>query len=144
MAKRSVAERAAKDRDKASSGRRTPIRVGAAAALLIGVGAAVVLLPRDHTPARVSFSVVAPAEGAVVGSPVRLDVALRGATIGTPTSGRDHLHIWVDGAGPVADYTGSDTTLPLPPGPHTLIVQLAGPDHAPLLPDASVRFAVRP
>lgn len=89
-----------------------------------------------------SFTIAAPAAGATVTSPVLVKVTLHGAQIGKPSSGLDHLHIAVDGGEPTPVYDGPQLSLRLAPGKHTVEVDLAGPDHQPLLPPKSVTFVV--
>lgn len=90
-----------------------------------------------------TFAITAPAAGAVVGSPVSVVVDVKGARIGKPTDGLDHLHISVDGGPVIAVYKNGPISLPMPAGKHTVAVELAGPTHQPLEPPKSVAFSVK-
>lgn len=90
-----------------------------------------------------SFSISSPIAGSTVSAPVDLRVTLRGSTLGVPTDGLDHLHVSVDGGQLLALYESPDLSLPLSQGKHTVVVELAGPSHQPLLPAESVSFVVR-
>lgn len=94
----------------------------------------------DATP---SFAIVSPETGTTVGSPVQLSVAVKGAGLGWPITGRDHLHVAIDGGSVEAVYEDRLLSLPLVPGRHTVVVELAGPSHAALLPPKYVTFTVR-
>lgn len=118
------------------------MRVAIALVAAGALSAALVLRSDGHSSSGVAIGIVAPLTGATVASPVTLDVSARGAKIGTPSEGLDHLHISLDGGLPIADYNSTQPVLPIPPGEHTLTVELAGPDHAPLLPARSVSFTV--
>lgn len=89
------------------------------------------------------FSIVAPTEGAVVSSPVKVVIKVVNAEIGKPTDGLDHLHLSIDHGPEQAIYENRTMSLPMTPGAHTLDVELAGPTHAPLLPPKSVSFTVQ-
>lgn len=90
----------------------------------------------------VNFEIAAPVAGSVVSNPVQLDVTLTQAEIGLPSMGLDHLHVAVDGGKEQAIYQPGVITLQLPPGEHTLSVELAGPNHRALLPAKQVTFTV--
>lgn len=90
----------------------------------------------------VSFAIVSPAESATVSSPVKLGVTLKDTELGWPITGRDHLHVSVDGGPARAIYKNRVLNLPLSPGEHVIGVDLAGPTHASLLPPRYVRFTV--
>ncbi|MBB6085492.1 hypothetical protein [Castellaniella defragrans] len=111
------------------------IATGSMALLLFSGKALSVTLP--------SFVIQSPAQGAVVNSPVILQIDVQGATIGQPIEGLDHLHLSVDGGSEVAIYRNGLLRLPLAPGKHTIFVELAGPTHEGLLPPKSVAFTVR-
>lgn len=115
------------------------VAAAAAAALWLG-GAGGALQAQMVQP---SFTIAAPAAGATVGSPVLVKVTMRGAQIGKPSSGLDHLHITVDGGEPTPIYDKPELSVRLAPGKHTVVVDLAGPDHQPLAPPKSVSFVVR-
>lgn len=90
-----------------------------------------------------SFTILSPAAGAVINSPVILQVEVQGARIGLPIQGLDHLHLSVDGGSEIAIYQNGLMRLPLSPGKHLLLVELAGPTHEGLLPPKNVSFTVR-
>ncbi len=92
---------------------------------------------------QVSFAITSPLANSTVSAPVDLAVALTGSQLGEPSAGRDHLHISIDGGRPLALYDRSEVGLPLPRGPHTVAVELAGPNHRPLLPPQFVSFVVQ-
>jgi len=76
-----------------------------------------------------SITVTSPSDGATVTSPVVLNLAVTGAQIGTPDTGKMHFHIYVDGS---SKYTIAYTTrasVPVPAGKHTLKIVLAEPNH---------------
>ena len=119
------------------------VRAAIAVAVVAVVAAAVALQAGGATgDAGPSFTIRTPTDGATVTSPVLLDVSLQRAKLGLPENGLDHLHLSLDGGLPIAEYSSSRLPLQIPPGRHTLTVELAGPDHAPLLPSRSVTFAV--
>ncbi len=89
------------------------------------------------------FAILSPAQGAVINSPAILQIEVKDARIGQPIEGLDHLHLSVDGGSEIAVYQNGLMRLPLDPGKHTLLVELAGPTHEGLLPPKSVSFTVR-
>ena len=89
-----------------------------------------------------SFAITSPMEGTTVSSPVQLRIALAGAKIGRPSDGLDHLHVEVDDGEVQAIYDRSALTVRLPRGQHTIMVDLAGPDHQSLAPPQLVTFFV--
>ena len=125
-----------------------PGRRGILARLVIGAamlavgGVLIALRDGGGSDTGVTFTINAPTDGASVTSPVTLDLALRGARLGSPTEGRDHLHLSLDGGPPIAEYTSTRLPLQIPSGHHTLTIELAGPDHTPLLPERTVTFTV--
>ncbi len=111
---------------------------------IVAIGGAMLAQGSGNQPSAVSFLITSPASEATVSSPVPLGVKLRGAQLGSPTDGLDHLHIAVDGGQTVAIYESPVPSLRLPPGRHTLMVELAGPDHRALTATQPVTFVVRP
>lgn len=95
------------------------------------------------TPAP-SFQIESPTSATSVRSPVSVKILVRGATIGSPEDGLDHLHIAVDHGDVVPVYKMPVAPLKLAPGQHTLEVELAGPDHQPLTAPQTVTFTVKP
>jgi hypothetical protein len=78
-----------------------------------------------------SVSITSPADGATVGSDVEVSWDTS-EQLGPPDSGRDHVHVFVDGHS--NDYTvvggNSFTVEGLSPGQHTLDVTLQHADHS--------------
>lgn len=118
------------------------IRVAAGVTTLAVAGALIAVRAGSGSDPGATLTINAPRDGATVTSPVTLDVALHGAKLGAPGDGLDHLHLSLDGGQPIADYDSSRLPLQITPGRHTLTIELAGPDHAPLLPQQSVTFTV--
>ena len=74
-------------------------------------------------------TITSPADGARVGRSVEVRMDL-GFPIGEPDTGRQHIHLHVDGS---SDYEISykDThTLHLDPGKHTIVAVVANADHS--------------
>lgn len=90
-----------------------------------------------------AFTIASPEDGVTVSSPVQLAVTLKDTELGWPFTGRDHLHISVDGGPTRAVYESRVLSIPLAPGKHVIGVDLAGPIHASLLPPKYVHFTVR-
>lgn len=90
----------------------------------------------------VAFEILAPAEGATVQRPVQIELSVTGAEIGRPADGLDHVHVAVDGGPASSIYQPGPITLDLPPGKHTVMVEIAGPNHRALLPAKDVSFTV--
>ena len=90
-----------------------------------------------------SFAIASPISGTTVDSPMQLRIAVAGAKIGKPSDGLDHLHVKVDDGDVQAIYYPSAPTVLLSNGQHTIIVDLAGPDHQSLTPPKFVTFFVR-
>ncbi len=74
---------------------------------------------------------------------MQLRIAVAGAKIGNPSDGLDHLHVTVDDGEVQAIYYPSAPTVLLSSGQHTIIFDLAGPDHQSLTPAKFVTFYVR-
>lgn len=90
----------------------------------------------------VAFDILAPAEGATVKRPVQLELSLSGAEVGRPADGLDHVHVAVDGGRARSIYQPGPIPLDLAPGKHTVMVEIAGPNHRALLPAKHVSFTV--
>lgn len=119
------------------------IRIAAGVAILAVVGAVIATQAGNGSDPAAAFTINAPTDGATVSSPVTLDVTLQaGSRLGSPSDGLDHLHLSLDGGQPLAEYSSSRLPLQIPPGRHTLTVELAGPDHGPLSAPQSVSFTV--
>lgn len=121
------------------------IRVVVSLVALLSIG--IWLMTRGSTSDRPdeagrALTIISPVAGKVMGAPVRVDIGLVGSTLGRPSSGLDHLHVSIDGYPPQAVYASPDFTISMESGKHTLAVELAGPDHLPLLPAQSVSFIV--
>lgn len=117
-------------------------KFGACAAIVAGALLAGGL-PVAAQAATPSFEIVSPKAGSTVSDPVKLDVAVTGVAIGTPSSGADHLHVSVDGGEAQPVYKNQVFSLKLAPGKHTIAVELAYPTHQAALPPKSVTFTVR-
>ena len=116
-------------------------------ALLAAAPAAVAEFPRQSAPEGAAVYFVAPEDGAVVSSPVRVVFGLRGmgvAPAGTqaPDTGHHHLlvgrpHVAMDAPLPASDQVlhfgggQTETVLELPPGPHALQLVLGDYAHIP-------------
>ncbi|MBS0211714.1 MAG: hypothetical protein JSR26_00855 [Proteobacteria bacterium] len=90
-----------------------------------------------------AFAIASPKAGATVTSPVSVVVTVAGVKLGKSTDGLSHLHLSVDGGPTKPVYKEGPVRFTLPPGKHTLHVELAGPTHQPLLPAQSVTFTVK-
>ena len=90
------------------------------------------------------LSILAPADGATVTPPVKLRISTN-APIGAPDTGKDHVHVFLDGRTqrytvvPSTTYTLSS----LPSGKHTISVTLQHADHSPAGADAQVTVTVK-
>ena len=76
-----------------------------------------------------SISETSPSDGATVSSPVVLNLAVTGAEIGTPDTGKMHFHIYVDGSSKYTIAYTTEASVPVPAGKHTLKIVLAEPNH---------------
>lgn|SRR5690625_3934464 len=88
------------------------------------------------------FEIMFPEEGATVSSPVALEVSVSGADIGRPSAGLNHIHVAVDDGKARSIYETGPISLDLEPGEHTVMVEIAGPNHRALLPPKHVTFTV--
>lgn len=113
-------------------------------AVIVAIGGARLAQSSGSQATAASFLITSPASGATVSSPVPWAVKLQSAQIGSPTDGLDHLHISVDGGETLAVYETPVPPLRLSPGRHTVMVELAGPDHRALTTTQSVSFIVKP
>ena len=127
------------------NGGGTMIRVVVSLAALLSIGGWLMTRgsPSDRPDeAGRSLTIISPVAGKVIGTPVRVHIGLVGSTLGQPSNGLDHLHVSIDGSPPQAVYANPDFTISMEPGKHSLAVELAGPDHLPLLPPQAVSFIV--
>jgi len=76
-----------------------------------------------------TITVTSPSDGATVSSPVVLNLAVTGAEIGTPDTGKMHFHIHVDGSSKYTIAYTTEASVPVPAGKHTLKIVLAEPNH---------------
>jgi len=76
-----------------------------------------------------SISVTSPTDNATVSSPVVLNLAATGVKIGTPDTGDDHFHVYVDGSSKYTIVYTKEASIPVPAGKHTLRIVLAEPNH---------------
>lgn len=137
--RRAEAEEAQRKRSRRN---RLLLRVAGIVAAAAVIGGVVLLRAGHQAAAATGFQIVSPAAGATVSSPVQVRVALRGARLGTPSTGLDHLHVSIDGGEPVALYQMPELSVPLAPGPHVIAVQLADASHEGILPVQTVSFRV--
>lgn len=117
--------------------------LGAGAAIATGLLLAGAAPATAVAAAAPTFEIVSPKADSTVTDPVKLDIAVQGVAIGTPSTGDDHLHVSIDGGPVQAVYHNRVFDLKLPPGKHTIGVELAYPTHAPALPPKFVTFTVR-
>lgn len=108
-----------------------------AAALILATG-----LVYGAEQGEVGFEIVFPDDGATVSSPVALEVSVSGADIGRPSAGLNHIHVAVDDGKAKSIYEKGPISLDLEPGEHTVMVEIAGPNHRALLPPKHVTFTV--
>jgi len=90
-----------------------------------------------------SISVTSPANGATVSSPVVLNLAAKGAEIGTPDTGKMHFHIYVDNSSQYTIAYTTEASVPVPPGKHTLRIVLAEPNHTETSTTTSITVTVK-
>jgi hypothetical protein len=90
-----------------------------------------------------ALTITSPDDGANVDVPFTLEWD-SAEELGPPESGKDHVHVFVDGQS--NDYTvvgGNEFELKdLPPGEHTIDVTLQHADHSPVGPEASITVLV--
>jgi len=74
-------------------------------------------------------TITSPAAGAHVGEsvPVKMDL---GFPIGSPDTGRQHIHLHVDGSSQYTIAYKATQTLHLSPGQHTIVAVVANADHS--------------
>jgi hypothetical protein len=81
-----------------------------------------------------SIGLASPTDGATVSIP--FDVSIDASVaLGPPETGNHHAHLYFDTTTDSSDYdivygTAAQVTRQLSPGPHTIIVALANPDHS--------------
>jgi hypothetical protein len=99
----------------------------------------------DASSGPASVTITSPSDGATVGR----DVAVSWQTnekLGPPETGRDHVHVFVDGHS--NDYTvvggNSFTVKGLTPGQHTIDVTLQHADHSSAGAEDEVKVSVSP
>lgn len=76
-----------------------------------------------------SITVVNPADGAEVASPVMLQLSVDGAEIGSPDTGLMHFHVYVGDSDDYEVITNLSSEVPAPKGLQTLRIVLAEPNH---------------
>jgi len=74
-------------------------------------------------------TITSPAAGANVGESVTVKMDL-GFPIGTPDTGRQHIHLHVDGSSQYTIAYKATQTLHLSPGQHTIVAVVANADHS--------------
>lgn len=117
--------------------------IGTCTAIIAGALLAGALPATALAAATPTFEIVSPKADSTVTDPVKLDIAVQGVAIGTPSTGDDHLHVSIDGGPTQAVYHNRVFDLKLPPGKHTIGVELAYPTHAPVMAPKFVTFTVR-
>jgi hypothetical protein len=89
-----------------------------------------------------TLSIVSPAAGASVTAPFMLKVS-SDETLGAPSTGDDHLHLFIDGSTSYKVVTSDQTKITgLSKGKHTILVTLQHADHSPVGPKATVTVDV--
>ena len=89
-----------------------------------------------------TLTIVSPATGASVTAPFMLKVS-SDETIGAPSTGDDHFHVFIDGANSYkVMYTNQMKLTGLSKGKHTILVTLQHADHSPVGPKATVNVDV--
>jgi hypothetical protein len=89
-----------------------------------------------------TLTIVSPAAGASVTAPFMLKVS-SDETLGAPSTGDDHLHLFIDGSASYKVVTSDQTKITgLSPGKHTILVTLQHADHSPVGPKATVTVNV--
>jgi hypothetical protein len=89
-----------------------------------------------------TLSITSPANGAHVKAPFTLKFSSNQA-IGPTSSGKDHVHLFLDGS--TSSYqviTSSPTKVKLPAGKHTIMLTLQHADHSPIGPQAKIAVTV--
>src|SRR5215831_4289508 len=89
-----------------------------------------------------TLTIVSPAAGASVTAPFMLKVN-SDETLGAPSTGTDHVHLFIDGATSYTVMTADQMKLTgLKPGKHTIMVTLQHADHTAVGPKATVTVNV--
>ena len=89
-----------------------------------------------------TLSIVSPAAGASVTAPFMLKVSSNQA-LGAPSTGDDHVHVFIDGATSYTVMTADQMQLKgLSAGKHTIMVTLQHADHSSVGPKATVTVDV--
>jgi len=89
-----------------------------------------------------TLTIVSPAAGASVTAPFMLKVN-SDETLGAPSTGADHVHLFIDGATSYTVMTADQMKLTgLKPGKHTIMVTLQHADHTAVGPKATVTVNV--
>lgn len=76
-----------------------------------------------------SVTIVSPADGADVTSPIQLTLSATGAQIGPPETGEMHFHVYVGESEQYKVVTSTTGSVDAPTGQQTLRVVLAQPNH---------------
>src|SRR5262249_13917681 len=89
-----------------------------------------------------TLTIVSPATGASVTAPFMLKVS-SDQTIGAPSTGADHVHVYIDGASSYKVMTSDQMKITgLSAGQHTILVTLQHADHSSVGPKARVKVDV--
>jgi hypothetical protein len=98
--------------------------------------------PAEGGGGRPKITVVEPAEGAEVGSPVELRLSVSGAEIGSPDTGLMHFQVYVGNSGDYEVLTSTSGEVAAPHGQQTIRIVLAEPNHTETDVSASVSVDV--
>jgi len=89
-----------------------------------------------------TLTIVSPATGASVTAPFMLKVS-SDETLGAPSTGDDHLHVFIDGSSSYKVMTSDQMKITgLSKGQHTILVTLQHADHSPIGKKATVTVDV--
>jgi hypothetical protein len=109
-----------------------------------GTGAAASPSGGSSGGGKAALTILTPKDGASVTAPVKLSFTT-GVALGPPSSGKDHVHVFIDGR--TQDYTvvpkTTYTVRNIPAGRHTIGVTLQHADHSPVGPSAQVTVNVK-
>ncbi len=127
------------------SGARTVAIVAAVLGLVMAGGIAAVPVRAAPTP---TLTILSPANNAVIGngSPVAVLFTVTNFNLTVPGTGGSapdtgHVDVYVDGALASAAST-NDVVLPLPSGPHAILLRLVTDNDSPLIPDVRASVSV--
>lgn len=76
-----------------------------------------------------TITIVSPADGTDVQSPLELKLSVTGPEIGPPDTGLMHFHVYIGGASDYKVVTETSASIDLPKGEQVVRVVLAQPNH---------------